>query len=337
MIDGIFGYKNVVGYTEVLQSKIKESKVIFEDGIRIYVSKKEPLPMLRPSEILPESIEDIPTFVEEIGRVDAGVAYAEMLNNRDRHRPLVAGISVGNAAISAGTLGRLVERKNGNKPVYAPSNAHVFTDVPDEYAPIEQLILQPGKYDKGNKIDDVIGFWAWHERVFPAGETSDCKTANAVMNGLNFISEKLGRRSRFTTFVAGQNYQDFAVATLTGDLAGTFILDKTYDFPLDNHGFGARLFAGSSQRTIACKAEYQLDAGYYPVDNFPIHEFKVGDKAVKSGRTTFGTEGIVQDINARVLVNYGNFSAPYSDVIILTNMSTGGDSGSDMYHPFPSQ
>ena len=336
ILDGIFGFKNVVGYSGDYQAKMKGGKVVTDEAIRIYVAKKEPLELLRPSEIIPESLEDIPTDIEEIGRIDAGYSSLE-ISNRDRHRPLMSGLSVGNIEITAGTIGRLVEKRSGNMPVFAPSNAHVFVDIPDEYAPTRNEIIQPGKFDGGNIVDDTIGYWSWHDRIFPMGEESNCSVANTVMNSLNYISSKLGRRSRFTTYVVGDNHQDFAIAQLTQEATDTFILDRTYDFSLDNHAFGARLFAGSPQRTIACKAQYQLDSGYYPVDNFPVHEFKVGDRGMKSGRTTFGTEGKVTDTNGVILVNYGNFSAQFKDVIMFERMSDGGDSGSDIYYPFPHQ
>jgi hypothetical protein len=61
--------------------------------------------------------------VRYIGRVEKLQGGASM---RDRHRPLIAGASVGHVAITAGTLGAFVKTADGELAIL--SNNHVLAD-----------------------------------------------------------------------------------------------------------------------------------------------------------------------------------------------------------------
>lgn len=60
-------------------------------------------------------------------------------------------------------------------------------------------------------------------------------------------------------------------------------------------------------------------------------ELEVGDEVHKSGRTSGVSVGTVQSLGASVRVGLGgNQYADFHDQIIFTNISEGGDSGSDI-------
>lgn len=327
LAEPFFKYKNVVGYSGKLRPRNDLDKN--NSCLRVYVTEKVPLSVLRTNEIIPSSIEDIPTDIFAIGRPTIGTPTN--IGRRDIVRPLLSGVSVGNWSITAGTLGRAV--KKGSKE-YLPSNAHVFTDGSNKEVSGEDRIVQPGKYDNGT-LENLIGHYVWHDRIFPISEQSDCTVPEAVVKSFNILAKLAGRRSRLSSYVSGINHQDFSVMEVLENIG--YNVDRTYDFDLEGYAFALRLFAGSNKVTIGCKERYQREAGYIPVDGFPVHEVKIGDLLRKSGRTTFDTNGKVRDDGAIVAVNYGNFMALQRDVVLLDYMSAGGDSGSDMYFSLESE
>ena len=88
--------------------------------------------------------------VQFIGRVSKrnGSAF------RERHRPLVIGSSIGHYDITAGTLGCFV-RLDKSGDVRILSNNHVLAD--ENQAEIGDAILQPGRFDGGQRPRDVVG------------------------------------------------------------------------------------------------------------------------------------------------------------------------------------
>ncbi len=67
-------------------------------------------------------------------------------------RPVPTGVSTGHPDITAGTIGaRVTDGTN----VYALSNNHVYAD--ENQASIDDEVIQPGPYDGGSSLDDVIG------------------------------------------------------------------------------------------------------------------------------------------------------------------------------------
>ena len=82
-------------------------------------------------------------YVGRIEKLDASV--------RDRHRPLVPGISVGHRDITAGTLGCFVQIDAG---LAILSNNHVLAD--ENRAEIGDAIIQPGQYDDGETSRDTV-------------------------------------------------------------------------------------------------------------------------------------------------------------------------------------
>jgi len=322
----LVNYKNVVGFSNYPAKRIKNGQKIDEEVIRIYVSKKQGPEELYDEWILPREVEGFPIDVVEIGEVRALANPIPKDGRREVVRPLVSGISVGNIAITAGTLG-VPAKKSGE--LFGCSNAHVLTPDPSNQYVSEQRIVQPGKYDDPNCAAHIIGRYHWHERIYPESQPSECPVSKTTIWLLNKVSSALGRRSRFRTYVYGENYQDFAVFKLANGIY--YDTTRTFDFDISDYELVARLFAGSNMYTIMCKLKYQLASGYQPVVRYSTKPFVEGEELRKSGRTTGDTTGTVFDVSASMRINYGSFNAVIKDVVVATDMSAGGDSGSDIW------
>jgi hypothetical protein len=325
----ILRYKNVNGYSTTLQPKEKDGVFDYDqEVIRIYVEKKEPLDNLYSSHVLPQSVDDIPIDVYEIGRVEAYVPAIPNDGRRDQVRPMMSGISIGHVAITAGTLGHLAKYTDGE--IYATSNAHVLTPDPSHESSrfTDLRILQPGKYDDNIIANNVVGNYFWHERIFPSDLTSKCPVTRAAVWGFNKIASAGGFRSRVKSYVSGVNYQDFAAFKINDGIG--YDETKTWDFDINDYTLCGRLFAGSTTATIICKTSYQVQSGFTPEVPY-IDQPPYAKHVRKSGRTTGDTDGLVFDTSGVINVNYGNFTAAISDAVITTDMSAGGDSGSDIW------
>lgn len=142
--------------------------------IKFLVRSKMPTSALSRRDKLPESIDGIPTDVEEVGllipfqKTKAKAAAAAMPNPRTRIRPAKPGSSIGfkeptNAFVMAGTFGAVVKDAQGNK--YILSNNHVLAfenGVEADGVTRRQAlspgapIFQPGLLDGGSVANDKI-------------------------------------------------------------------------------------------------------------------------------------------------------------------------------------
>ncbi len=314
----LYKYANVVAFSETLQMKITKGVVTDQECIKIYVTDKVDITSLNERDIIPSEIDGICTDVVVIGEIKA-----LRLNN---HRPIMAGISIGNKAITAGTPTWMF--KKGSRE-YLGSNAHVFVDDPSKSTSIEKRILQRGSHDGGKVPDEIIGEYVWHDQIYPVGDVeSECVVGRGILSILNAGYSVFGRRTRFRSYVPHVNYQDFALARLNDGIE--FDL-RTFDFDvIDEYDYTGIVYAGSPSVSILCKAEYQLATGYTPI-GVDVTTLEVGDVVRKSGRTSGDTEGTVVDAAASVKVNYGDFFAVVSDSILCTKFVDGGDSGSSAW------
>jgi len=165
------GYKNVRGR--------KTDQLALICSVEVKVSKG----MLPEAEIIPESIDGIPTDVNA-----TGILYAQQ-SRTERHRPAPGGVSIGHYLITAGTLG-CVEQKNNT--LYMLSNNHVLANSND--AAIGDPILHPGAYDGGTQQNDTI---AHLSEFIPLQFTTGaipCPIGNAVASVLNAAA--VGSRTR---------------------------------------------------------------------------------------------------------------------------------------------
>lgn len=87
--------------------------------------------------------------VRYIGRVEK---LQDGVTMRRRHRPLIAGVSIGHFAITAGTLGAFVRTAEGAIAIL--SNNHVLAD--ENRAEIGDAVIQPADLDDGAEPDDVV-------------------------------------------------------------------------------------------------------------------------------------------------------------------------------------
>ena len=134
--------------------------------VRLFVPRKLPRSRLAARDVLPASLDGLPTDVVEapvarlhgpVARAEAGPRAASCTAGRRRaRRPLVAGVSVAHHDVTAGTIAAFVRsRRPGDdaEGVHLLSNNHVLADV-DRGHPGDD-VYQPGPYDGGTAKDLV--------------------------------------------------------------------------------------------------------------------------------------------------------------------------------------
>ena len=321
--ESIKGKSNVVGYSKRFRKRIRDGVKIDEDVFRVYVSKKVPLSYLKLGDIIPAYlVEGIPTDIVEIGKPTApppgGVLEYEFLDVIERVRPLVAGISIGNWSITAGTLGWFF--KDGKGQEVLGSNAHVFAEDPLRSGSLEKRIVQPGRFD-GGTTEDIVAEYLWHE---PLGG-SECTPSNLITGTLNAVYRGLGRKTRYTLELNEAYKIDFGVAIPSVEFSEEIYGVHSYE------GFVGLGFAGSDKTSFFCKATSILEAGWSPM-NVGIRIVHIGDLIHKVGRTSEYTSGRVIDDSVHGKVDYGNFNVvEFDDLILTEKMLEGGDSGSSAW------
>jgi hypothetical protein len=329
---------NVQGYSKTLKKKIVNGEETSIMAIRIYVDKKiKPKSELKPADIIPEVIQNIPTDVVPIGTLCAppkGPLKTEKktIDKTQKFRPVILGVSIGNHSITAGTNGILYKDGKGN--VLFGSNAHVFCEFP-ERTPEEQTEkreLQPGAYDiqgAGGNVDDpdyVVAEYVWHRQIHPSFSPSQCPIADVWALIYNAFAEAFKAKTRLKPVTEEVNQIDFAVAKPLVDYELKFPDFDFTDYKLVGHGF-----AGSDATSIICKIKLIQKQGYTPL-NVETAEAKVGDTLDKIGRTSCHTSAKVIDESAVVQVSYGTFTATFDDVILVEGeFLKPGDSGSSVW------
>jgi hypothetical protein len=207
----------------------------------------------------------------------------------DKHRPAPGGVSIGHRDITAGTLGCLVQ-KDGQK--FILSNNHVLAN--SNQAEIGDPILQPGPYDGGTYPDDHIAALEDFVPINIIGQPSECPIATGTTSLLNGLAKLLGSQVRMeaTNQQALENLVDAAIAR-----------------PLNSEDVTEEILQiGTIQGATAGE---------------------LGMAIKKSGRTTGLTNGIIEQVDVSVNVQYGqNQIAMFTDQLMAGAMSQGGDSGS---------
>jgi len=326
--------KNVIGFSSVLMPRQLRDGTILENElcIRVYVTKKEDLSALEAKDVIPKLIKlrsfaffgrKYPTDVVEIGEVKA------LKEKTEKWRPVELGVSIGHWDITAGSLGMTYSKNNVQ---LQGSNAHVVTDEPSKEPEeiIEKRICQPGPYHDPNKSNNVVGSYYWHQKLYPDetedGEKSNCKISNAIIWLLNFISNSLGRRTRFKTFIEGENYIDFGVYKETTEHLFKFADNSIAP---EQQKFIGHLFAGSPWIGVICKIKYIMAHGFTPLGAGPaepeLDAQVIGSSFWCNFRTT------VYDPSATIKVNYGEYMVTFKDCILVRNKDNiirGGWSGS---------
>lgn len=247
------------------------------------VVSKVPEERLAAAERVPPRAADMPTDV-----VASGPIFA-LQSRTDRVRPAPGGVSIGHAAITAGTLGCLV-RKDGE--IHILSNNHVLANSND--AERGDPIIQPGGADGGSEPADRIARLGDFVPIQFDEEESDCPAGNAAAGTLNALASALGSDTRLRAVrpFPAENLVDAALAEpLNPDDVVPEILEVG---------------------TVAGLAEAALEMDVQ-----------------KSGRTTGHTTGVIQQVDVTVQVSYGaGRTATFVDQLMAGPMSQGGDSGS---------
>jgi len=136
----------------------KGGKMTKDIGLIVTVEAKKPMNALAVEDQLPSEIEGVRLDVHEVGKLEKHAESDDpvVADLQKRVRPLQPGYSVGNAAITAGTIGFFAIRDGR---VGVVSNAHVMCQDPskDVSQQTENRILQPGAYDGGTLTNDKIG------------------------------------------------------------------------------------------------------------------------------------------------------------------------------------
>ena len=210
----------------------------------------------------------------------------------DRWRPAPGGVSIGHYMITAGTLGVMV-RDVETDEILILSNNHVMANSND--ATQGDPILQPGPYDGGTVAEDTIANMVRFVPIQFESEPppSPCPFSKAAAGIANFFAWLVRSRHRLLPVVIQQaNQVDGALAK-----------------PVDPNVVSNEV----------------LEIGSVMEDT----EAELGMEVKKSGRTTGLTTGTVELLDASVQVGYGGGkTALFTNQILTTNMSQGGDSGS---------
>ncbi len=167
------------------------------------VTKKIAAAQLSSRDLVPETLDGIPTDVIQTGVIRA------LQSRTDRIRPAPGGVSIGHRDITAGTLGCLVN-KEGQKCIL--SNNHVLANSND--AELGDPILQPGPHDGGKLPEDHIANLEQFVPITFMEQPSDCPTAGGIANLLNAIASILGSdvRMRAVSTQVTDNLVDAAIA-----------------------------------------------------------------------------------------------------------------------------
>lgn len=315
---------NVVGYSMELRERVRtinnvQVRIPHTAVFVVYVSDKVEERWLNLSHRIPATFELSSRDLIETDVIRIGLPKA-LADKTSRIRPVSLGLSIGNIVISAGSLGMLYTKEGED---YSGSNAHILTPnpslPPSEVTSIQ--ILQPGAAHGGANLENQVGEYFWHKQIIPAG-TSPCSVGNLIAKGLNAFAHRLGRRGRFAYEDVIENRIDFAVYKPT--------VEHTLEVAngsLSNEPFIGHLYAGSDVSGIICKVSHIMNEGYIP--KVPTAEVDMDDK-VKGCSFWCNYETKVIDPAAAITISYGNFSAFFSDVILVSNNGTikGGWSGS---------
>lgn len=283
----LFQLRNVVGVG--FGKKEKNGVQTDDDAIIVLVKKKQPLEELSENDLVPQTIENFKTDIQEIGELKF------QISRTDRLRPAQPGISIGHYKVSAGTFGAVVRDRKTGTPLIL-SNNHVLANQTNGYdgrAKVGDPILQPGKYDDGSESEDIIAFL---ERFIP-------------------VNTRIERASYPIAVKLKKKASSFRHST-----------KQDYSFKLFEDGVTNRVDCAVAK---PIKEDYIdeniLEIGKVK----GIREPEIGLEVVKSGRTTGITKGKIKVIDSTVEVTMDDgLKATFEDQIIMEPLSEGGDSGS---------
>jgi len=327
-----FKYPNVVGFSLDVLPRQRSNSYTSQEAVRFYVKEKVGLDILRFKDLIPPALA-IKHKHFETDVVEIGLPEKFTIDKTKAFRPVELGVSIGNQAITAGSLGMLYFK--GNDPdLWGGSNAHVIS--PNPKWSIEEVInsglvnmFQPGSYH-GGAAKDTVGIYDYHQQIYPVEIPSNCDVAGNLAKLLNGFSWLLGRKSRFRTIVPYTNSIDFGLYKITKEHI-LKVADDSID--VEDKEFTSHLYAGSDTVGILCKISKILEArpDLKPANGYWADP-EVGDR-IKGCSFWCNYETDVIDVNGVVNVNYGDMMALMTDAIMVNNDGTikGGWSGSGWF------
>ena len=133
-------------------------------------------------------------------------------------------------------------------------------------------------------------------------------------------------------------HQNFHCARLRGCKDGYITQPSPYDAGVPPRDNIAQFIAGDiSNETTDSAISRALDTSYATKEIFKLGRYKgygvpkIGDKVIKSGRTSGVTTGTIQGIDGVADIDYGDYGIiRKSDLIVTTKMLDGGDSSSPL-------
>jgi hypothetical protein len=168
--------------------KISGGKTTDTLAIICSVDIKQAKNMLAEKDLIPSTVENIPTDVNPTGVISV------FQDPRGRFRPAPGGVSLGHPRITTGTLGCYV-RKNGK--TYILSNNHVIANSND--AMPGDFILQPGPADGGTDPQDRLARLTEFIPIRFEEQTSTCPFGETAAGFLNLLAAASGSTTRIRT------------------------------------------------------------------------------------------------------------------------------------------
>jgi hypothetical protein len=224
----IIGTKNVVAVG--ISEKITQRKPTGKLALTFYVERKVPRKKLRADLLIPPTVpealsgpEAIPTDVVVLGKIRPEV-------NANRN-PVQPGHSIGHAAITAGTLGAIVTRRN---TIHILSNSHVL--ALSGTAKRGDPILYPGDADGGAMPEDLVAKLSGFKKFVTGGDfvnRVDCAIAKPTAARLaDLVSEIKGLGVPKGTIKPKRGMKVVKVGRTTGKTSGE-IRDVNFRFVLE--------------------------------------------------------------------------------------------------------
>ncbi len=259
-------------------------------AVVVNVAQKLPKAQLAESDKVPKKLGEIRTDVVETGRFLAGQvdAAAQAQTTKDRWRPTIP------SGVSIGhfevTAGTFgCLVKRGNQ-LFILSNNHVLANVNN--AKPGDAIIQPARYD-GGKLEDKVAELAEFIPLDFGGDSAKSGLFLNLEKLLNKLAQLFGSNHRVMAYSTspGENFVDVALAR-----------------PLD------------PKQVLGQIVQIGLPKG--------VAEASLGTAVQKTGRTTGYTQGRITQIDVTTSVDYNGRAASFSDQLMASGMSDGGDSGS---------
>jgi hypothetical protein len=258
-------------------------------AVVVNVAQKVPKAQLADSDKVPRDIAGVKTDVVETGRFLAGqTPAAGDASPKERWRDKIPP-GVSLSHIDV-TAGTFgcLVRRGGELLIL--SNNHVLANV--NSAKPGDAIIQPGRYDGGYPTDKVAELADFVPLDFGGG---------SAHSGLFITVEKL--LNKLATLF-GSEHRLMAYRTSTGEN----LVDAALARPVDPARFRADIL------------KIGLPTG--------AAEATLGTAVQKTGRTTGFTQGRITQIDVTTSVDYNGRMATFTDQLMASGMSAGGDSGS---------